>query len=119
MVKSNPQLDRSLYDEARQLKLRLAKLRQKFDGDGLLARYNEPVYPGLNSRLQGMVIASFTAGTGPTGTHKKLYDIASQEFDAALVDLRQIVDTDLAALHHKLDAAQAPWTPGRKIPDWK
>lgn len=118
-IKSNPQLDRTLYDEARQLKLRLTKLRQKFDGDPLVGRSNEPVYPGINSRLQQMVFASFTASTGPTGTHRKLYDIASQEFEEALGELRPLVDTDLAALYQKLDAAQAPWTPGRKIPDWK
>ncbi len=118
-VKANPQLDRALYEEARQLKLRLAKIRQKFDGDALIARSNEPTYPGINARLQGMVFASFTASTGPTGTHRKLYDIASQEFEEVLVELRQLVDTDLAALNAKLDQSQAPWTPGRKIPDWK
>jgi photosystem II stability/assembly factor-like uncharacterized protein len=118
-IKSHPQLDRGLAEEARQLQLRLTKIRQRFDGDALVGRYNEPVYPGLNSRLQGMVLASFSASTGPTGTHRKLYDIASQEFDEAVVELRQLVDADLAGLHQKLDAAQAPWTPGRKIPDWK
>lgn len=118
-VKSNPQLDRALYEEARQLKLRLGKVRVKFDGDPIIARNNEPVYPGINSRLQGMVFASFTASTGPTGTHRKLYDIASQEFEEVLGELRQLVDTDLATLNQKLDASQAPWTPGRKIPDWK
>ena len=106
-------------EEARQLKLRLAKIRQKFDGDALIARNNEPTYPGINSRLQSMVFASFTASTGPTGTHRKLYDIASQEFEEVLGDLRQLVDTDLTALNQKLDQSQAPWTPGRKIPDWK
>ncbi len=118
-VKSNPQLDRALYEEARQLKLRLAKVRQKFDGDPIVGRYNEPTYPGITSRMQQMVFASFSASTGPTGTHRKLYDIASQEFEEVLGELLQLIDTDLAALNQKLDAAQAPWTPGRKIPDWK
>ncbi len=118
-VKSNPQLDRAIYEEARQLKLRLAKVRQKFDGDPIVGRYNEPTYPGITSRMQQMVFASFSASTGPTGTHRKLYDIASQEFEEVLGELRQLVDTDLVALNQKLDAAQAPWTPGRKIPDWK
>ena len=33
-------------------------------------------------------------------------------------DLRKVVETDLPALHKQLDDAGAPWTPGRKIPDW-
>ena len=32
-------------------------------------------------------------------------------------ELTRLVDTDLAALERKLDAAGVPWTPGRGVPE--
>ncbi len=36
-----------------------------------------------------------------------------------LDDLRTLVESDLVALEEKLEAAGAPWTPGRAIPRWQ
>jgi len=33
--------------------------------------------------------------------------------------LRKLVEGDLVALEEKLEAAGAPWTPGRAIPRWQ
>jgi hypothetical protein len=41
------------------------------------------------------------------------FAIASQEFAAEREKLRVLVDVDLKALEQALDAAGAPWTPGR------
>ena len=111
--------DRKLLEETRQLQFRVKDLQEKFSGERIPAEHNEPSYPGITSRVQTMIFASFSASTGPTATHKKLYEIASEEFTDALKELKPLVEKDIPALNTKLDKASLPWTPGRKIPDWK
>jgi hypothetical protein len=46
------------------------------------------------------------------------YQIASDELAAEVPKLRRLIETDIKALEKHLDAAGAPYTPGR-LPDWK
>jgi hypothetical protein len=46
------------------------------------------------------------------------YAAAAQEFEQTLAQLRQLIEGDLARLEKQMEAAGAPWTPGR-IPEWK
>ena len=55
--------------------------------------------------------------SAPTTTHKQGYEIAAQEFAGELAKLHSLSD-QLQTLEKQLEAAGAPWTPGR-IPDWK
>ena len=48
----------------------------------------------------------------PAGVH------AAQDFETVLTQLRQLIDVDLSRLEKQLEAAGAPWTPGR-VPEWK
>jgi len=58
--------------------------------------------------------------TGPiTATAKRDYEIAAAGFETLLAELRVLVDQDLRKLGDALEAAGAPWTPGRGIPTWK
>ena len=45
------------------------------------------------------------------------YSQAGAQFAPLLAELRKLVTEDLAALEEKLEAAGAPWTPGR-LPQW-
>ena len=49
---------------------------------------------------------------------KDQLQIASEEFEVALNELKAVVNTDVKALEAKLEAAGAPYTPGR-IPEIK
>jgi len=66
-----------------------------------------------------MVLGAMASYEGPTGTHRSQYDIVEAEFEEVLDSLNEILDTDVPALHEKLEDAGAPWIKGRKIPDWK
>jgi hypothetical protein len=57
--------------------------------------------------------------TGPTLTHRKQYEIAGQEFEAAVGELNKLLGTDIPAMLSRFDALGAPWTPGRAIPNWR
>ncbi len=118
-IEATPQVDQKLQQEARALELRLLDLRQKFTGDPTLPDRQEPGGPGILDRLRTVVFGHWTVTTGATQTHRRSYEIAAEQFEAVLSDLRQAVERDLVALGNKLEAAGAPWTPGRKIPNWK
>ncbi len=119
MVATTPELDLPMLNEVRAIKTKLMDVMEKFNGDPTKPRRNEPAYPGFTSRIRTMMFSAMASYEGPTGTHRSQYDIIDAEFTEALAGLKEVVETDIPALHQKLDAAGAPWTPGRKIPDWK
>jgi uncharacterized Zn finger protein len=53
---------------------------------------------------------------GPTRTHQQDYQIAKQEFEAALGQVKKLVEVDFVKLQKKLETAGLPWTSGRPIP---
>ena len=63
----------------------------------------------------------FSAGSsgGSSGGDAKpvtQYEIALKQFQKASKELEKIVNVEIPKLNKQLDAANAPWTPGRKIP---
>ena len=50
---------------------------------------------------------------------ERTYEVASTQFDGLVDRLRNLIETDREGLEDKLEAAGAPWTPGRGVPDWK
>ena len=114
-----PSLDPGLREVARELELRLMDLREQLSGDPTKPRRSEPAPPGIISRIQTIVSGHWSSTSGPTVTHRRNYEIAAAEFEEILGDLRTLVETDLPALEAQLEAAGAPWTPGRGIPQWE
>jgi hypothetical protein len=53
----------------------------------------------------------------PTQSHIDSYNIAAAEFAEQLSKLRTLVEVDLRKLEKDMEAAGAPWTPGR-VPEW-
>jgi hypothetical protein len=45
------------------------------------------------------------------------YNIAAAEFAEQLAKLHTLVEVDLGKLEKDMEAAGAPWTPGR-VPEW-
>jgi len=118
-IEQTPELGHDLWNSARSLELRLADIREEMRGDRTKERRATPSMPGIVDRVNQIVYGHWYTTTGPTGTHRKLYDIASGEFAVVLDALRGIVEVELATLENKLEEAGAPWTPGRGLPDWK
>jgi len=85
-------------------------------GDRSKARRNEPTDPSLVGRINRVVEGQLGTTQPPTNTSRAGYEWASEAFAGTLVDLRAL-DTRLGVLEDELEAAGAPWTPGR-IPSW-
>ena len=113
-----PAADPRLLDEARALETRLADLGDEINGDpvkeGLL---REPVLPTLGQRI-GRIVYGNRNTAPPTQAQKDSYALAARDFAPWLARLRKVLAEDLASLENRLEAAGAPWTPGR-LPDWQ
>ena len=90
----------------------------KLTGDPILASRNEPTPPAIVDRMQNVVRRHWATSSAATRTYRDDYDIAAAEFAPVLADLRKTIGTDLKNLEDQLEAAGAPWTPGR-IPEWR
>jgi hypothetical protein len=87
-------------------------------GDVALAARSENVPTSINDRVQNIMEGERFAITRPTQTHLDAYAIASDEFSQQLAKLRALIQVDLAKLEKDMEAAGAPWSPGR-IPEWQ
>jgi photosystem II stability/assembly factor-like uncharacterized protein len=119
IIERTPGLPSSLRRDARALELKLLDLRERFNGDPTRPRRNEPARDGLIDRIETIISGHWATTSAPTGSHRKNYEIAASEFEASLEALRPLLERDLTGLHETLEAAGAPWTPGRRLPKWK
>ena len=113
------EVDPALWNEIRALQVRLQDIQEKFAGDPTRTKRNEDAMPGLQRRLSTAIMGAMSSTEGPTGTHRRQYEIAGEEFEAVLVELRKLLDEDMPSISKKFDELGAPWTPGRPIPAWK
>ncbi|HZS10200.1 MAG TPA: glycosyl hydrolase [Blastocatellia bacterium] len=112
-----PSADQKLIDATAALDQKTNELLRELRGDAILAARNENVPHSINQRVQTIVSDQRMSTSRPTQTQMEQYRIAAQEFQEALGRLRTLIEGDLAKLEKTLEAAGAPWTPGR-IPVW-
>ena len=97
---------------------KLRAIQKKMYGDRVSDRLEIDTPPSINSRLFSAIYDGYGTTSDPTTTMKEQLQIASEEFEAALSELKSVIQTDMKALEQKLEAAGAPYTPGR-LPEYK
>jgi len=107
-----------LLDDASALDKRTNEILRALRGDTALRARNFNLPPSITERVGDIVGAQRTSTARPTQTQMNQYAAAAQEFEQTLAALRQLIEGDLARLEKQMEAAGAPWTPGR-IPEWK
>ena len=100
------------------LEKRKNEILRALRGDQALRQRNMNVPPAISERVGEIVNAQRMSTAQPTQTQLDQYAVAARDFDAALTQLRQLIEGDLAKLEKQMEAAGAPWTPGR-IPEWR
>jgi len=115
---NTPKADQKLVEDADALDTRLQDLDEKLNGNSVIRTHNEADPPSIVERVAQVVGGHWTSTSAPTQTHQENYRLASQAFAPVLDDLRKLVEVDLKSLEDRLEAAGAPWTPGR-VPVWK
>lgn len=112
---ATPGADTALGDEVRAIEQKLRDAMVKLTGDRTIRRRSEASLPSLMDRVSGQV-----GSTSPiTATVQRDYEIAAAGFESLLEEMRTLIEVDLATLSDRLEAAGAPWTPGRGVPRWK
>jgi photosystem II stability/assembly factor-like uncharacterized protein len=87
-------------------------------GDLALAARNENVPTSIKDRLTYIMEGARFSTSRPTQTQMDAYSIAADDFAQQLSQLHTLIQTDLAELEKDMEAAGAPWTPGR-VPEWE
>jgi len=95
----------------------LDELRIELHSDRTIASRAEPTPPSILDRVSDVVGGHWTSVSAPTETHRRSYEIAAEAFGPVLESLRSL-EADLTALEMEMEAAGAPWTPGR-VPTWQ
>ena len=109
-----PKADPKLGARVREVEMRIQEAMRILFGDFTVRRRSEAAAPSLMDRVSAQL-----GSTVPiTATVKNDYDIAADGFGKVLDDLRAAIEVDLKKLGDELEAAGAPWTPGRGLPVW-
>ncbi|MFH0946215.1 MAG: glycosyl hydrolase, partial [Planctomycetota bacterium] len=115
---STPGAEPAILGRIHALEQQLKELRTELDGDDTLSSRNAPTPISITSRVMGVVGDQWNSTVPPTKTQRDAYQQAGQAFAKVLSDLRTLMEKDLVQIEADLEAAGAPWTPGR-VPDWK
>jgi hypothetical protein len=118
-VRATPGVDQALMAEIDGMQVRLDAIQIEFRGDRILSRLDRPVPPSISGRLRTITGELWNTTSAPTGTQREQYRFAGEAFERVLPELRALVEEDIPAFEARLDDAGAPWTPGRRVPDWK
>jgi len=112
-----PAVEKQLGATADSIEARNREILRALRGDAALAKRNEQVPTSINDRIQYVMEGERFSLTRPTQTYMDAYNIATGEFSEQLGRLRALVEVDLGKLEKYMEAAGAPWTPGR-VPEW-
>ena len=115
-LNETPQADEALFGRMDTILRTLSDLEVRLNGDPARQSRNHPAAPSIRGRAGGIASGHWDTRQTPTETQRESLRIAAGEFEGLRGELRSLVDEDLAGLEADLEAAGAPWTPGRKIP---
>jgi len=113
-----PAAEAKLTDDANALDKQTNDILRALRGDNALRARQETLPPSIVERVGRIVSDQRMSTAAPTQTQRDQYAAAAREFEQVLARLRALIEGDLAKLEKAMEAAGAPWTPGR-IPEWR
>jgi photosystem II stability/assembly factor-like uncharacterized protein len=116
-LRETPAVEKQLSAAADLIEQRNREILRVLRGDAEMQKRNEPTSTSISGRVDAILEGERFALTKPTQTHLDDYSIAAGEFEGELSKLHALVEVDLAKLEKDMEAAGAPWTPGR-VPVW-
>jgi len=117
-LRETPAAEPRLSDDAVAFEKQTNDLQRALQGDAVLRARNENLPPSISERVFGILNEQRMSTSKPTATQMEQYRAAAGDFEQVLARLRKLMESDLPSLEKAMEAAGAPWTPGR-IPDWK
>ena len=117
-LRETPAVEKQLGAVADLIEQTNREILRALRGDTEMQKRNEPTPTSINGRVEAILEGERFALTKPTQTHLDDYSIAAAEFGGQLDRLHVLVEVDLVKLEKDMEAAGAPWTPGR-VPEWR
>jgi hypothetical protein len=116
-LRETPVVEKQLGAVADGIEQRDQEIRRALRGDVEIAKRSENVPSSIEQRVSSIMEGERFSLAKPTQSHLDSYNIAAAEFGEQLSKLRTLVEIDLTKLEKDMEAAGAPWTPGR-VPEW-
>ncbi len=116
-LREAPAVEKQLGAAADGIEQRDREILVALRGDVEMAKRSEPVSSSISDRVNSVMDGERFSLAKPTQSHIDSYNIAAAEFAEQLAKLRTLVEVDLTKLEKDMEAAGAPWTPGR-VPEW-
>jgi photosystem II stability/assembly factor-like uncharacterized protein len=116
-LRDTPAAEKQLDAEADAIEQNNRLILRALSGDTEMQKRSEPVALSINDRIDAIMEGERFSLARPTQTHIDDYNVAAAEFGEQLGKLHILVEVDLAKLEKDMEAAGAPWTPGR-VPEW-
>jgi photosystem II stability/assembly factor-like uncharacterized protein len=116
-LRQTPGAEKQLGAVADSIQQQDREILRALRGDQEIAKRSEAVPSSINDRIDSIMEGERFSLAKPTQSHIDQYNIGAAEFTDVLGKLRTLVDTDLTKLEKDMEAAGAPWTPGR-VPEW-
>ena len=109
---------KELLAQIRELDKKLEEMKVSLSGNESISKRNANQPPSIRERVSFTVYGFWSSSADPTQTMKDNYDIAAEEFEKVLTEIKKIIETDIPAIEAELEKLKAPYTPGR-VPDWE
>ena len=84
-------------------------------GDRVRGSLNEASEPSILNRLGRVASGHWDTLAPPTATQRESVAVARAAFETLTAELSTFLSEELAGLEAALEAAGAPWTPGRTL----
>jgi photosystem II stability/assembly factor-like uncharacterized protein len=110
-----PRADPGLFNEIDGVEQAFNQIVLRLQGDRVRGSLDQSTVPSISSRVGNVVGGHWSTRQTPTGTQRTNVEIARRDLDDVESDLRELIDGRLMELEGALEAAGAPWTPGRRI----
>ncbi len=111
-----PGADTAMLAESQKLQTEIDDILVELNGDETRENRNVFTPPSISERVNRIVRSQWDTTSAPTQTKKDGYEWAADAFAKELGRLKALA-SDLEAFESQLEAAGAPWTPGR-LPNW-
>ncbi len=111
-----PDADTALLEQSQRLQTELDDILVQLRGDETKGNRNVFTPPSISDRVTRIVGSQWDTTSAPTQTEKDAYGWAADAFSTQLGRLHEFAG-NLEAFEDQLEAAGAPWTPGR-LPEW-
>jgi hypothetical protein len=118
VILDTPRADSRLIDEALALEKQLTAIQRELRGDVVIRNLQENTPDSIIERVTSLLDNQLFAITPPSKQQLANYQDAANMLQTQLQKLRTLIEGDLRKLENALDAADAPYTPGR-LPIWK